>query len=385
MRSCLEQVARLFADLDEFFAAMFVHVVLASDTSKLSEELAVIRREITSRQPTDSSHSVQGDSQGGIYLGDLGHYCEALLKQSERTKDKLAVTTSLLEFRPTHSNEQSWIDYLEDGLELPYWKLMLDAFSTSRLKKPTLGGKVIATALISMRSNIVELRCTLQKVLDRVSESGIEAILSVIDKRIKLLQGFTDRVALDKHNRNRKFETDVKTNDTAEVTTGSSTANQVKQPSIQLHKVSTPTDFTVQSSPSDPLLLVTLVLLTLIAAVVPFTLGFKASNETGTTSDADFWYNISSSIFTIMANFVMIIQLTQGSRLSKQYMYVWIWFILGIVCAIISVAIYPFCNTAWSSIMSFFATIAGFGATLSVAMTVASPRSGEPLAKKKVD
>jgi hypothetical protein len=86
-----------------------------------------------------------------------------------------------------------------------------------------------------------------------------------------------------------------------------------------------------------------------------------------------------------MANFVMIIQLTQGSRLSKQYMYVWIWFILGIVCAIISVAIYPFCNTAWSSIMSFFATMAGFGATLSVAMTVASPRSDEPLAKKKVD
>jgi hypothetical protein len=61
------------------------------------------------------------------------------------------------------------------------------------------------------------------------------------------------------------------------------------------------------------------------------------------------------------------------------------WFALGILCAIASVAIYPFCNTGWSSLLSFFATIAGFGATLSVAMTVAKPRSDEPLAKKKVE
>ena len=146
-----------------------------------------------------------------------------------------------------------------------------------------------------------------------------------------------------------------------------------------------PTDCALQSSSSDPLLLVTLVLLTLIAAIVPLALGFKASNETGKTSDADFWYNISSSIFTIMANFAMIIQLTQGSRLSKQYMYVWIWFSVGVLCAVVSVTIYPFCNTAWSSLLSFFATVSGFGATLSVAMTVANPRSDEPLVKKKVD
>jgi hypothetical protein len=123
----------------------------------------------------------------------------------------------------------------------------------------------------------------------------------------------------------------------------------------------------------------------MIAATVPFAQGFKASNETGTTSDADFWLNISSSIFTIMANSVMIIQLTEGSRFSKRYMYVWIWFFLGILCASISVAIYPFCNTAWSSLMSFFATIAGFGATLSVAMTIGTTRSDAAILKKKTD
>lgn len=225
VRSCLEQIARLFTDLDEFFAAMFVHVALSSDTYKLSRELARIRHEITARQATDPSQSTSQDS---IYLGDLGHYCEALLKQNRQNERKPDGTTSLPEFRPTHSDEQSWIDYLEDGFEIPYWKLMLNAFSTSRLRKSTLGGKVIATALISMRSDIVELRCTLQKVLDRVSEhEDIDGILSVIDKRIKILQGFTDRVALDKRSRDRRFETDVKTSDNVEAHAELSTGNQV--------------------------------------------------------------------------------------------------------------------------------------------------------------
>ena len=38
VRSCLEQVARLFTDMDEFFAAMFVHVVMSSDASNQSKE-----------------------------------------------------------------------------------------------------------------------------------------------------------------------------------------------------------------------------------------------------------------------------------------------------------------------------------------------------------
>jgi len=229
VRSSLEQIAWLFADLDEFFAAMFVYVVLASDTSKLSEELAGIRREITSRQATDPSHSFQSDSQESIYLGDLGHYCEALLKQSKRTEHKLDITISLPEFRPTHSNEQSWIDYLEDGFEIPYWDLMLKAFSSSRLRKSTLGSKVIATALISMRSDIVDSRCTLQKVHERVPErEDISGILTVIDKRITILQGFTDRVASDKRSRDRNFKTEANNNDTAGANVGSSTFNQVQ-------------------------------------------------------------------------------------------------------------------------------------------------------------
>ena len=108
---------------------------------------------------------------------------------------------------------------------------MLDAFSTFRLKKPTIGDKVIAMAFISMRSETVDLRCTLRKMLDRVPNcENIDAILSVIDKRIKLLQGFTDHEVLDKHGLSPRFETDVNTNDTTEAKLESSAANQVSRP-----------------------------------------------------------------------------------------------------------------------------------------------------------
>ena len=80
----------------------------SSDIPKLSAEMARIRLEITSRQATEHS---QGKSQGSIYLGDLGHHCEALLEEKVRGWST---------FSPTHSDEQSWIDYLEDGFEIPY-------------------------------------------------------------------------------------------------------------------------------------------------------------------------------------------------------------------------------------------------------------------------
>ena len=83
----------------------------------------------------------------------------------------------------------------------------------------------------------------------------------------------------------------------------------------------------------------------------------------------------------------MIVQLTRGARFSKQYLFVWIWFFLGVACAVASVAIYPVCNTAWSNLLSFSAAIAGFGATLGVAMTVVVPRScsDETQPKRKID
>jgi hypothetical protein len=373
---------------------MFVHIIVASDISSLKKDLENIRREISLRQQADSP---DGEDQDTIYLGDLGHHCENLLEHHHHAGHDSNDAKSPPEFTSTHSDEQSWLDYLEDGFEIPYWKMMLDAFSTSRLNKPTIGGKMISTALISMRADILNLRYKLKETLDTVpAGETLEGIVSVVDKRINILRSFTDRVVSDRGAGTDGIFTSLLLTapdatgkpddcDTVTATGDAGPTNQTAQVRYSVRAPKTHLTTFPQPSATEPLLLVTLVLLTLIVATVPFAQGFKASTEAGTISDADFWLNISSSIFTIMANFVMIIQLTHGSRFSKQYIFVWIWFFIGILCAGVSVAIYPFFNTAWSSLLSFFAAIAGFGATLSVTMTVERPRLAGSGAKKKVD
>jgi hypothetical protein len=200
VRSQLIQIARSFTDLDELFAAMFVQVIEASDFSTLDQTLKDIRHEISVRQATDSTSKDDQDT----YLGDLGQHCEALLKHYGCVTSALDVwlkphdNPSIPEFRNRKGSEQSLLEYLQDGFELPYWKVMLDAFSTSRSHQVTLGGNLVATSLVSMRSKVCSLRCKLQTLLDSLpDEESVDDILVVIDKRIKLLHSFTDRVVSD--------------------------------------------------------------------------------------------------------------------------------------------------------------------------------------------
>jgi len=209
VRSNLVQIARSFMDLDELFAAMFVQVIEASDFSTLSEMLRDIRHEISMRQATESTSKDEQDT----YLGDLGQHCETLLKHYECITGALDVwsspkdTASIPEFRNRKGSEQSLLEYLQDGFELPYWKIMLDAFSTSRSHQVTLGGNLIAMALISMRSKVCGLQCKLQRLLDSLpNQESVDDILVVINKRIELLHSFTDRVVSDADDDDSTFE-----------------------------------------------------------------------------------------------------------------------------------------------------------------------------------
>lgn len=200
VRSQLVQIARSFTDMDELFAAMFVQVIEASDVSTLGQMLKDIRHEISIRQASESSSKDDQD----IYLGDLGQHCESLLKHYGCVTSALDLWSkphnipSVPEFRNRKGSEQSLLEYLQDGFELPYWKVMLDAFSTSRSHQVTLGGNLVATSLVSMRSKVCSLRCKLQTLLDSLpDQESVDDILVVIDKRIKLLHSFTDRVVSD--------------------------------------------------------------------------------------------------------------------------------------------------------------------------------------------
>ena len=188
---------------------MFVHIIEASDFSTLGQMLKEIRHEISIRQATESTSKDDQDT----YFGDLGQHCEALLKHYGCVASALYVwsrahdTTSIPEFRNRKGSEQSLLEYLQDGFELPYWKIMLDAFSTSRSHQMTLGGNLVAMSLISMRSKVCGLRCRLQRLFDSSpGEESIDDILVVIDKRIHLLHSFTDRVVSDADDDDGSFE-----------------------------------------------------------------------------------------------------------------------------------------------------------------------------------
>jgi uncharacterized membrane protein YhaH (DUF805 family) len=89
-----------------------------------------------------------------------------------------------------------------------------------------------------------------------------------------------------------------------------------------------------------------------------------SSSTSGSTGDADFWYLIQSSIMSILGNLIMVIPLLKKSWFSPAYSTMWIFFTLGVTFAVISILIYPFVNTGWSSMVAFFGSIASVASVL---------------------
>jgi hypothetical protein len=131
--------------------------------------------------------------------------------------------------------------------------------------------------------------------------------------------------------------------------------------------------------------LIALILLFIIAAIIPGYKAFALSMQdatVGSVGDADFWYLIQSSIMAVMGNIIMIAPLLKKSWFSPAYGFMWGFFTLGLVFAIVAVVIYPLLNPGWSSMVAFFGSIASVASVL--IMTQATAREGSG-AKVKVD
>jgi hypothetical protein len=105
------------------------------------------------------------------------------------------------------------------------------------------------------------------------------------------------------------------------------------------------------------------------------------TSSPGSTSDADFWYLIQSSIMSVMGNIVMVIPLLRRHWLTPAYNLMWVFFALGLFFALISILIYPFLNPGWSSMIAFFGSVASAAAVL--VMTQATARQVIPTIKFK--
>jgi len=126
-----------------------------------------------------------------------------------------------------------------------------------------------------------------------------------------------------------------------------------------------------------------LIMLFLIGAILP---GYKAfaismkSNDTGSTGDADFWYLVQSSIMSVLGNLISVIPLLKKFWFSPAHNVMWLFFMLGLAFSAVSISIYPFLNTGWSSIVSFLGSICSVASVL-----VITQATGKDTRKVKMD
>ncbi|KAF7198650.1 hypothetical protein HII31_00389 [Pseudocercospora fuligena] len=350
VRHILRKIAELLRFLDRGFAEYYQLGASTFDHELIGDQLSTIKDSIRMRQQSQSKVRPQAATDS-VWLGDLGHFCEEIAKRTERQNQGLA--QSSLKFKITNSSQE--LRYLQDALEVPYWTMLLNLFLDWRANTRNLMADVILRVLSHFKVEVLNLRHQLRVTLKELEESepeSIEPILLGIDTRIDVLQGAWDE----------------NTSQIADLLQSCfETENNNVESAVQ-------SIVPVQSS--QTVYVLSLTIIALVAAMVPAFIAFAKSmesTEAGSTSDSDFWYLISSSIMAVLGSGVLTLQLMKESWLSPAYTTTWIFTALGVICAILSIAIYPLCNTGWSSILSFFGSIMSQGAVLVMTQAVARP------------
>ncbi|KAK5080922.1 hypothetical protein LTR05_008238 [Lithohypha guttulata] len=103
-------------------------------------------------------------------------------------------------------------------------------------------------------------------------------------------------------------------------------------------------------------------------AMVPFGMGFAGywtadppESAVGSTADPDFKWLISSTLLSIFGNVYAAVPLWKITRGSSANLASQIVLWLSIVLGVVSVSVYPLCNKAWSSSLSFFCSFFAIG------------------------
>lgn len=131
----------------------------------------------------------------------------------------------------------------------------------------------------------------------------------------------------------------------------------------------------IQDAPAQ----VSLFVLFIILAFIPGYKGFaiSESNENGKTTDADFFYLMQSSLMSALGNFSVALPLLLSMRASRPSRYFWAFTILGILSALISVIMYPYTHTGWSTAVAFVGTVASAASVLVLAVATSKGRTAE--------
>ena len=105
----------------------------------------------------------------------------------------------------------------------------------------------------------------------------------------------------------------------------------------------------------DNLILETVVGLVILSCIYPLVLAMQHSpSSAGSTSDADFWSQIISSIVGLAGFFTMLLPVYRET-VAKEWIGTWILTVLGSISAIIAIPIYPTASVSGATFCSWLA------------------------------
>lgn len=140
----------------------------------------------------------------------------------------------------------------------------------------------------------------------------------------------------------------------------------------------------MQDAPKQLALFVFFIILAFIPGYQGFAISAQ-SHENGSTNDSDFYYLMQGSIMSVLGNFATALPLLQSTRISGTSYFFWAFSAMGLFSAVLSVAIYPFANTGWSSVVSFIGTVASAASVLVLTVATAREQMTGSVSRKSVE
>lgn len=113
--------------------------------------------------------------------------------------------------------------------------------------------------------------------------------------------------------------------------------------------------------------LIALVFGFLILSTTFFCIGFAKSwkeNQLGSLDDADFWYLCHSNVMSVLGSLATAIPLLRHHSFERARIIFWMTFVVSVITAVISIAIYVYFNTCYSALVAFLGSIASAASLL---------------------
>lgn len=312
----------------------------------------------------DGREFMAADVDPNIYRGDEGH----LRSRSQSLRDRA------LRSQPV-TGDEAW-SFVVDQQGLQNWKIahrLIRYTSSERKSNPDLRSDVDIRRSLSLPfvNLAIQLLGTAGSVevdeFSRLSEimDAVELQLSVLGSFGDLYHAFVDENGYLDHEK---------------CTWHHGLRGRINVLEANLKRASTHPAFT--RSPlqhhQDNLLLQAATCVFLLACIYPLYEALKSSSPIpGSTSDADFWQHIISAVIQL-AGFLTLLLPIYRETAAKEWIGTWILIFIGVVSGLLTIPLYLFTPTSWSTFFSWLASAAQLLVVLQVALT-ASFRNREPV------